>query len=53
MFKDIFTKNTNALVTGKKMKSDLLYAKSTEILNGQLFIAVRERARRQKKGRQR
>jgi hypothetical protein len=34
------------------MKFDLLYAKSTEILNGQLFTVVRKKVRRQKKERE-
>ena len=49
-----FHKHTNDSVTSKKkMKSDLLYAKSTEILNGQLFIVERGNVCRQKKERDR
>ena len=48
-----FYKYTKNLATSKKMKSDLLYAKSTEISNGRLFIVVRGKVRGQKKERQR
>jgi hypothetical protein len=47
-----FHKHKSDLVNGKKMRFDLLYMKSTAILNRQLFTVVREKVRRQKRERE-